>query len=85
MEWTILSYSCITPVSKDEVKEGKDFVIKGKLVEIYLNKDWEFKVYDVSGRKVFEIKGKGNNKFNLNLPKGAYIYKLNDKFGKIVL
>jgi hypothetical protein len=85
MEWTILDYSCITPVSKDEVKEGKDFIIKGKFVEIYLNKDWEFKVYDVSGRKVFEIKGKGNNKFSLNLPKGAYIYKLNDKFGKIVL
>lgn len=85
VEWTILSYSCITPVSKDEVKEGKDFIIKGKLVEIYLNKDWEFKVYDVSGRKVFEIKGKGNNKFNLNLPKGAYIYKLNEKFGKFIL
>ncbi|MEO0223906.1 MAG: T9SS type A sorting domain-containing protein [candidate division WOR-3 bacterium] len=85
MEWTILSYSCITPVSKDELKEGKDFIIKGKLVEIYLNNDWEFKVYDVSGRKLFEIKGKGNSKFNLNLPKGAYIYKINDKFGKFIL
>jgi hypothetical protein len=53
------------------------------LVQFFKNR--EFKVYDVSGRKVFERKGKGNNKFNLNLPKGAYIYKLNDKFGKIVL
>jgi len=85
MEWTILSYSCITPVSKDEIKEGKDFIIKGRQIEIYLNNDWEFKVYNTSGRKVFEIKGKGNNKFNLNLPKGAYIYKLNDKLGKFVL
>jgi len=85
VEWTILSYSCITPVSKDEVKEGKDFIIKGKFIEIYLNRDWEFKVYDVSGRKVFERKGKNSEKFYINLPKGAYIYKLNDKFGKIVL
>jgi hypothetical protein len=85
MEWTILDYYCITPVSKDEVKEGKDFIIKGKFVEIYLNKEWEFKVYDVSGRKVFERKGMNSEKFYINLPKGAYIYKLNDKFGKIVL
>ncbi len=85
MEWTILSYSCITPVSEDEVKEGKDFIIKGKFVEIYLSGEWEFKVYNVSGRKVFEYKGKGNSKFNINLPKGAYIYKLNNKFGKFVM
>ncbi|MEO0144671.1 MAG: T9SS type A sorting domain-containing protein [candidate division WOR-3 bacterium] len=85
MEWTILSYSCITPVSKDELKEGKDFIIKGKFVEIYLNGDWEFKIYNISGRKVFENKGKGNSKFTINLPKGAYIYKLNNKFGKFIL
>ncbi|MEO0202627.1 MAG: T9SS type A sorting domain-containing protein [candidate division WOR-3 bacterium] len=85
VEWTILSYNCITPVSKDEVKEGKDIIIKGKLIEIYINSDWEFKVYNLNGMKIFENKGKGNTKFSLSVPKGIYIYKLNNKFGKIII
>ncbi|MCS7244720.1 MAG: T9SS type A sorting domain-containing protein [candidate division WOR-3 bacterium] len=85
MMWTILSHNCITPVSSNELKEGKDFLIRGKNMEIYIKGDWKFIVYDVSGKKILERTGKGESKLHLNLPKGVYIYKLNQNLGKFVI
>lgn len=73
------------PSSNKENKENKKLSIKDKIMEIYLNDNWNLKVYNVLGNKVFEKKGKGYMKIYLNVPKGIYMYELNNERGKFIV
>jgi len=73
------------PSSDKENKQDKIIYIENKMIKIYLNGNWNLKIYNVWGKKIFEKSGNGYMKIPLNLTKGVYIYQLNNKTGKFIL
>lgn len=67
---------CITPVSLSE--NDKDFYYNASIKTLFVNKNKEIKIYDVSGKVVKVINKKGVYKFD-NLRRGVYLINGREK------
>ncbi|MEO0209627.1 MAG: T9SS type A sorting domain-containing protein [candidate division WOR-3 bacterium] len=84
----LLRRYCETFTNNSELISSKlKIKTENSRITIYMNGSANLKLYDLSGRKVYEYEGYVENKktINVKLNKGIYILKLNNKSYKIIV